>query len=309
MPFEKTCIYCDSPFQAIGRNTWMSLYCSPICKKYAARERRKKKETLKHCKFCDRIFLLGKTGQAQMYCSPECRENGWKKNAVLLTCVECKKDYLIQRYKSDGRQYCSNRCVGINFQRNNPPPPPVLFPKICPQCNVPFVASASQKDAIYCSKPCYFTKKATRVYTDDGRKICSTCKEPKTLGKFYPDPRGKYRPDKTTARCKKCCNHINGNLAKSRVGDPAFQRQRKATMLKREYGLLMTEYENMLELQNQRCAICRELFDGKARKPVVDHCHKTGDVRGLLCLICNTGLGMFRDHAQNLVNAATYLDR
>jgi hypothetical protein len=57
--------------------------------------------------------------------------------------------------------------------------------------------------------------------------------------------------------------------------------------------------------QDGRCAICRRRFDGGSF--VVDHCHKRGHVRGLLCYPCNSGLGMFKDNPNRLVAAANYL--
>lgn len=54
--------------------------------------------------------------------------------------------------------------------------------------------------------------------------------------------------------------------------------------------------------QNNKCFICDE-----EAKLVVDHDHSTGKVRGLLCSICNTGIGMFKDSTKNLEKAIEYL--
>lgn len=74
----------------------------------------------------------------------------------------------------------------------------------------------------------------------------------------------------------------------------------------KRFGLSLGEYESMITDQSGRCAIC---FD-RAADPTslhVDHCHKTGRVRGLLCHSCNTGLGHFRDSVVNLSKASAYL--
>jgi hypothetical protein len=71
------------------------------------------------------------------------------------------------------------------------------------------------------------------------------------------------------------------------------------------YGLTQAQFDAMLIAQNGNCAICMAPMDS----PRVDHCHKTGAVRGLLCKGCNSGLGMFRDQPSALMRAADYLTR
>jgi len=65
------------------------------------------------------------------------------------------------------------------------------------------------------------------------------------------------------------------------------------------------EYNNLLKLQNNSCDICKLPND----KLVVDHCHTTGKIRGLLCTQCNSGLGMFRDNIPNILEAINYLNK
>ncbi|WP_425576326.1 endonuclease VII domain-containing protein [Streptomyces glaucosporus] len=69
------------------------------------------------------------------------------------------------------------------------------------------------------------------------------------------------------------------------------------------------EFEARLIEQGMRCAICKEEFDPDIhdRKPVVDHDHKTGCVRGLLCHKCNLALGHFGDDVNRLLSAVEYL--
>lgn len=63
----------------------------------------------------------------------------------------------------------------------------------------------------------------------------------------------------------------------------------------------------MIEAQGGACAICRLEFGDKS--PRIDHCHETGVVRGLLCMKCNSGLGMFGDRPERIQAALDYLDR
>ena len=62
-------------------------------------------------------------------------------------------------------------------------------------------------------------------------------------------------------------------------------------------------YAALLEMQEGRCAICEQILV----EPQVDHNHGNGEVRGLLCLKCNFGLGLFADDPEVLDRAAKYL--
>ena len=84
--------------------------------------------------------------------------------------------------------------------------------------------------------------------------------------------------------------------------------KRKAQRL-RELGITMDQYAAMLERQSGRCAICGYSDTADPRYfPVVDHCHATGKVRGLLCLNCNHALGKFKDDPARLRMAAIYVE-
>jgi len=72
------------------------------------------------------------------------------------------------------------------------------------------------------------------------------------------------------------------------------------------YGLTLARYEEMLESQQFRCAICRRSTPTQ-KGWQIDHCHTSGVVRGILCSNCNMGLGQFKDDADTLVAAAEYV--
>lgn len=86
-------------------------------------------------------------------------------------------------------------------------------------------------------------------------------------------------------------------------------RNPKDNYLFRTYGITTVEYDEMLEAQNGVCAICGQEEQVKTRGLSVDHCHETGEVRGLLCSFCNMALGLFKDNPQSLINAVKYLAR
>lgn len=77
--------------------------------------------------------------------------------------------------------------------------------------------------------------------------------------------------------------------------------------LNKAYKLTLEEWNDLATKQENRCAICgkhrQEIFRGL----MVDHDHKTGKVRGLLCFHCNAGMGNLRDDVQILQKAIAYL--
>lgn len=75
----------------------------------------------------------------------------------------------------------------------------------------------------------------------------------------------------------------------------------------RKYGLTLEQYDEMEKVQKMVCAICGK--KQKDKKLAVDHCHKKGHVRGLLCSFCNQGLGKFRDDTKLLSKAIKYLNK
>lgn len=89
-----------------------------------------------------------------------------------------------------------------------------------------------------------------------------------------------------------------------RIANP--EKARIKDRMKR-YGLSSEAFQLMLLLQKNACGICKKLF--MQSRLHVDHDHKTGEVRGLLCGVCNTSLGGFKDSPEILENAKEYLRR
>lgn len=79
--------------------------------------------------------------------------------------------------------------------------------------------------------------------------------------------------------------------------------------LKTKFGLTPKQYDELLEGQSGRCAICDKCPDKEGQSLAVDHDHHTGEIRGLLCRYCNYRLvGRHRD-SDLLRRVADYLDR
>lgn len=170
-------------------------------------------------------------------------------------------------------------------------------------------------------------------------KTCTKCKQdkPATLEFFYKNAGGKYG---VTPRCKPCINadnaashakrlaedpdairaqanarskkHYHGNLDKCRETSRVSAKKRREDPVKgpilkaykRADGAKLTpeQVEAVRLNQGNLCAIC------DAPDPTdLDHCHKTGEVRWLLCKHCNRGLGAFKDSPELLRKAADML--
>lgn len=149
-------------------------------------------------------------------------------------------------------------------------------------------------------------------------KICKDCNTSKLDSEFCNAGYGK-----TKSYCKSCGSekrkikyreNLLENRELSRVKSLEFRKKNKGYQrkydLKRNYGITEEEFHALKTKQDHKCAICKT-SDPEGRHGVfaVDHCHVSGDVRGLLCNKCNVGLGSFRDNIEYLANAIDYLKK
>lgn len=82
-------------------------------------------------------------------------------------------------------------------------------------------------------------------------------------------------------------------------------RNQKAVL--ERHNITQAEKQSMLKAQDFKCAIC-QIHQNKLKiNLAVDHCHKTGKIRGLLCSDCNLGLGKFEDNPETIASAIKYL--
>jgi len=81
----------------------------------------------------------------------------------------------------------------------------------------------------------------------------------------------------------------------------------------RRFGITRQEYAEIFHSQNGTCAICSlpetATRNGKVKALAVDHDHKSGKVRGLLCSDCNTGIGKLKENRNIFLSAIKYLDK
>lgn len=129
-----------------------------------------------------------------------------------------------------------------------------------------------------------------------GAKVCYCCRETKDESDFGVN---KSRADGLQSYCRQCAKE-----------------QQTKWYYKRAHKLSLEERDAMLVKQDGKCKICKndtefQFKKGHARNigefAVVDHCHETKAIRGILCGSCNTGLGAFKDNPFALEAAIQYL--
>lgn len=91
---------------------------------------------------------------------------------------------------------------------------------------------------------------------------------------------------------------------KSRIKNKEKMRNKQ---LLKSFGITIEQYNAMLLNQKGRCALCGNGPEYDDKSFAVDHCHKTGKVRAILCRGCNVGIGNLRDDPELLIKAAEYI--
>lgn len=106
--------------------------------------------------------------------------------------------------------------------------------------------------------------------------------------------------------CKTCRTKATQEWAEA--NPTAWERHKRKSYLKRKYGITPEEADSLFASQDGRCAICGATEgDSRGFRMHIDHCHTTGVVRGVLCNLCNAGLGNFRDDPGLMRKAIAYL--
>lgn len=85
--------------------------------------------------------------------------------------------------------------------------------------------------------------------------------------------------------------------------------KKRAVYYKKKFGITLEEFNKLVEEAGGKCSICEKFFDSTKRETsaVVDHCHKTGKIRGVLCNNCNAALGALGDSVERLQIVYDYL--
>ena len=127
------------------------------------------------------------------------------------------------------------------------------------------------------------------------------------------DSKAYYRKNKKKAKAvrkkyyKENRKAILDQMKERYHSDPAVRQSHIDSAIKSKHGISADvyryEYWRLYEMQNGNCAVCR-----KRKKLVLDHCHRTGKIRGLLCSNCNTALGLVKENLEIVEGLRTYLN-
>jgi hypothetical protein len=141
-------------------------------------------------------------------------------------------------------------------------------------------------------------------------RVCNRCKQHKPWEAFAINKKG---VNDRKSICKVCSNDSQKALAKSRrESDPKlWSAYRREKLLVSKYGITTEIYNQMLLDQGGCCAICKrkENIINKTSHFYVDHCHKSGKTRQLLCYYCNSMLGLSFEDPSILRAGADYVEK
>ena len=132
-------------------------------------------------------------------------------------------------------------------------------------------------------------------------KVCSKCSVDKPLSEYH---KRSNRPCGVRSQCKECYKKYPSKLKRRENYSREYD-------LMRTYGLTIEDYNNLSDTQLGVCGICGNTQNEGSKKKnlCVDHCHTTGQIRGLLCDSCNRAIGLLKDDIELLKNAISYLEK
>lgn len=197
-----------------------------------------------------------------------------------------------------GKQSRNNRCIECRIRVSKEA-------VRCRKCAGP----ARMRDCSRCSRRGCWHKGdvcAQCARLDKGDKYCRICQTVRPLSGFSKACGG----DGYTSRCKTCTSADRKADAGIKSRRPRHNRK---SALWRRYRMTIEEWEVLFHKQGGLCAVCgveEQAWkdDSSCRRLCVDHCHKSGRIRGLVCGPCNRSLGMMEDCPERFRKAATYLE-
>lgn len=179
------------------------------------------------------------------------------------------------------------------------------FERRCAKCNMEKIFRAA--------KPSCKTHGKLKPEDIKGNGRCKICHRISANRKRNTDPvakaaryaRDKLLRDKDPQKYRDMINRYRATLPKGhRIRDVLTMR-----------GLSWEQYEQLKKDHDDKCAICGmpetrlcSKNKGQTLRLAIDHCHETNVVRGLLCHSCNTGIGKFKDNADIMFNAISYIE-
>lgn len=191
-------------------------------------------------------------------------------------CLLCKSEFTPTRKNQKWcSRVCANRATGLKLNT-------LPKTKTCEYCQGEFKPRWS--GSRFCTRSCSALFACNT--RDSGRRVCKTC------GQTFQ------------------ANGQNQRFCSKECGKPNHKKSVRRWFVKKRYGLSPEDVKRMEEEQSGCCAICGcPASESTWSRLVVDHCHKTGRVRGLVCDACNKGMGILGDDPERLRAAADYLER
>jgi hypothetical protein len=141
-------------------------------------------------------------------------------------------------------------------------------------------------------------------------KRCAKCSEDIERKYFSKNSRAK---DGLYSYCKPCNRLVKGRIYPKKdmvyasVSEEVQAIRKGNIYYKNRYGITFDEYNQMFTNQQGKCKICGRHQNELKRKLAVDHCHSTGNIRGLLCSPCNIGIGCLKESESIMEAAIIYL--
>lgn len=130
-------------------------------------------------------------------------------------------------------------------------------------------------------------------------RYCSKCKVFKEYSNYHKSKKAKLG---IVERCKECVSKTSAKWYASDIEEN--RKKNRHSHYRNTYNIEPEVYYKMRNEQNNCCAICGQM----PKLLRLDHDHITGNIRQLLCMNCNTGLGHFRDSLELLDKAKSYLE-
>lgn len=173
------------------------------------------------------------------------------------------------------------------------------------------------KQCTRCKRTKPLTEFSPRKGVPDGRAYrCKTCQNEVVKDAYVPTERSQRRRSDWETRTKVCstCNvRKSFDDYSKRAGRRDYQSYCKSCdsdyQRLKKYGLSKQGFDELLEQQDGCCASCGDVITFGTGKFAVDHCHGSGQVRGILCSQCNLALGYLKDDPDRISRLLAYISR
>ena len=245
-----------------------------------------------------------------------------------LTCRICKEIKTISNFKKcatniSGYNNRCKECLSKQREKSKYSNKISIEEKTCSTCKQKkdisrFYKNISSKDGrdhicILCKQKYVERLKEKRInneFVPNSHKKCNKCGEIHSIENFSKNNKTKDGLEYSCKNCKKEYHFANRSkrIQAKREWDKRNPDKIRAQGLKK-YGLTIPDYDEMFKKQNGKCLICGVDQSELKKSLFVDHCHNTNKIRGLLCNLCNRGIGSFRDNINLLEQAIKYLKR